>query len=89
MWGLGLVLGELEGAKGVVHEHGYGHGADSAGDGGHVAGDGAEGFEVDIANEAVAAWGLGVFNAVDADVDNGGAVFDLDVLPGVAGGLVG
>lgn len=71
-----LGVSELEGAEGVVHEHGDGHGSDAAGDGGHVAGLGGEGVEVDIADEAVTAGGVGCFEAVDADVDNGGAVFD-------------
>lgn len=75
-WVLGLCLSEFEGAEGVVHEHGDGHGADAAGDGGHVAGFGGNGVVVGIADEAVAPGSLGGFDAVDADVDNGGAVFD-------------
>ena len=71
-----ICLGEFEGAEGVVHEHRDGHGADAAGDGGEVARLGGDGVVIGITDEAVAALCFGIFDAVDADVDDGGAVLD-------------
>ena len=59
-----------------MHQHGNGHGADAAGDGRNVRGLRGDGVELDVADQAVAAFFAGVFHAVDADVDYIDAVFD-------------
>lgn len=71
-----LDLGVFKSAEGVLHEHGNRHGTHAPGDGSHVAGKRSDRVVIDIAYEAVAAFGIGVFNAVDADVNNGDAFFD-------------
>ena len=63
------------GLEGVFHEHGDGHGADAAGNGSDGAALGGYAGEIDIASEAVAGFFAGVFDAVDADIDDDGSVF--------------
>ena len=66
----------LGGLNRVDHEHGDGHGADAAGDGSDDGSLLLHAVEVDVADEAIAALLRGVFDTVDADVDNRGAVLD-------------
>jgi len=61
---------------GVEEEHGDGHGADAAGDGGDEGGFFFDVFEIDVALEAVADFFGGVFDAIDAYVDNDSAGFN-------------
>lgn len=68
------VLGSEVSLVGIFHQHGDGHGADSAGYGCDVGCFGGDGGIIDIADEAVAARLGGVVYAVDADVDDGDAV---------------
>ena len=65
------------GFEGVLHEQGDGHGADAAGDGGDGAAFGGDFVEGDVADEFVAFFGAGCFDAVDADIDDDGAFFDV------------
>ena len=65
------------GFEGVLHEEGDGHGADAAGDGGDGAAFGGDFVESDVADEFVAFFGAGGFDAVDADIDDDGAFFDV------------
>ena len=64
------------GLQRVVEEHGDGHGADAAGDGGDEGGHLAHAVEVDVPDEALALGAVGVRDAVDADVDDDGAWAD-------------
>ena len=70
---------EFGGAEGVAEEHGDGHGADAAGDGGDPTGDFGDFIEVDVADGFFGdfAEGVGDFDAVDADVDDHRARFDV------------
>lgn len=68
-----LLFGGLEG---VAHEEGDGHGADAAWDGSDGGAFGGDFGEIHVAGEAVAVFRGGVFDAVDADVDDDGARFD-------------
>ncbi|GFZ51903.1 hypothetical protein JCM24511_09672 [Saitozyma sp. JCM 24511] len=63
----------LGGFKRVVHEHGDGHGANTSGNGGDVAGDLAGGLVVHITDETLARFLRGVRDVVSADVDDDGA----------------
>jgi len=62
--------------EGVFHEHGDGHGSDAARNGCDGAAFGGYAGEIDIAGEAVARFFAGVFDAVDADIDDDDTVFD-------------
>ena len=67
--------GETAAARdGVRHEHGDGHRADAAGDGGDGAALRGDFGEGDVADEPVAFRRGGIVHAVDADVDDDGAV---------------
>ena len=59
-----------------MHEHGDGHGTDAAGDGGDGAAFRGDFVEGDIADEAAALGGGRVVDAIDTDVDDGGALLD-------------
>jgi hypothetical protein len=63
----------LGGFESVVHEHGDGHGANTSGNGGDVAGDLAGGLVVHITDETLARFLRGVRDVVGADVDDDGA----------------
>jgi len=65
------------GLEGVLHEEGDGHGADAAGDGGDGSAFGGDFVEGDVADEFVAFFGARGFDAVDADIDNDSAFFDV------------
>ncbi len=67
---------EAGGFEGIGDEHGDGHGADAAGDWGDGGAARGDVGEVDIADDAVAVFGGWVGDAVDADVDDDGTVFD-------------
>ena len=67
---------EACGFEGIGDKHGDGHGADAAGDWGDGGAAWGDGGEVDIADDAVAVFGGWVGDAVDADVDDDGAVAD-------------
>ena len=65
------------GFEGVLHEEGDGHGADAAGDGGDGAAFGGDFVEGDVADEFVAFFGAGGFDAIDADINDDSAFFDM------------
>ena len=70
--------GGVGGAEGVVHEHGDGHGADAARDGGDGGGAGLGAREVDVAAEFV------IIATIDADVDDYCALLEPFALDGAA-----
>ncbi len=68
--------GQIGGFQGVSEEHGDGHRADASGDGSDGRDFFGYGIEVYVANEAIAALSFGSVDAVDADVDDDGALAD-------------
>jgi hypothetical protein len=64
------------GSDGVEEEHGDGHGADAAGDGGDEGRFFFYVFEIDVANEPESRFFGGVIDAINADIDNDGAGFN-------------
>ena len=70
--------GGVGGAEGVVHEHGDGHGADAAGDGGDGSSARLSAGEIDVAAEFV------VIATIYTDVDDYCALFKPFALDGAA-----
>ncbi len=66
----------IAGFYGVAHEHGDGHGTDSSGNGCDLGGFGSDIIVVYITNEAEAAFAGGVFDSVNAYVNDDGSRFD-------------
>lgn len=65
------------GLKCVLHQERNSHRADAAGDGGDGAAFGGDFVESDVADEFVAFFGAGGFDAVDADINDDSAFLDV------------
>ena len=60
-------------ARDVVEQHRHGHRSDASWHRGDCAGDGCNCFEIDVSDQSVAAFARGIVDAIDADIDHGGA----------------
>ena len=60
-------------ARDVVEQHCHGHRPDASWHRGDCAGDGCNCIEIDVSDQSVAAFARGIVDAIDADIDHGGA----------------